>query len=111
MPRVEGLRRNALVSGLGEDGAIDLRAVAAALAGRTDITDWRLTVGRRHRDGGAKVVLHLADGGEDARSVIAAATDIRAVAGVLPTQIVASRPEELRMLPGTPVSQRILLDA
>lgn len=111
VPRVEGVRRNALVSGLGEDGAIDLRAVAAALAGRTDITDWRLTVGRRHRDGASKVVLHLADAGEDARSVIAAATDIRAVAGVLPTQIVAGHPEELRMLPGTPVSSRILLDA
>jgi hypothetical protein len=110
VPRVEGLRRSALVSGLGDEGRIDLRAVAAALTGRPDVEDWRIVVGRRQRDGATKVVLHLADRGDDARAVIAAATDIRAVAGALPTQIIASDSAALRLLPGTPVSGRILID-
>lgn len=111
VPRVEGLRRNALVSGLGDEGRIDLRAVSSALVGRPDVTDWRLVIGRRDRDGGAKVVLHLADRGDDARAVIAAATDIRAVAGALPTQIIATDPDAIRQLPGTPLSNRILVES
>jgi hypothetical protein len=110
VPRVEGLRRRALVSGLGENRSVDLRSVASALSGRPDVEDWRIVVGRRHRDGAPKVVVHIADrGSDDSRAVIAAATDIRAVAGALPTQIVATDPADLRDLAGVAISGRMMI--
>ncbi|HVT19839.1 MAG TPA: hypothetical protein VHE57_00430 [Mycobacteriales bacterium] len=112
VPRAEGLVRRALVSGIGTDGdVIDLRSVAAALAGRPDLRDWRIVTGRRGRDGGSRVVVRLApDGGDPAGTVIGAAADIRALAGTLPTQIVLADPYELQSLRGQRRSERILAE-
>jgi phenylacetate-coenzyme A ligase PaaK-like adenylate-forming protein len=111
VPRLEQLRRGALVIGVGSAG-VDLRAIAAALADRPGLHDWRVVVGHRRRDGAGKVVVHLVDdGSENPATVIGAASDIRTVAGSLPTQIVVSDVRELNQLGGTPLSARILLDS
>jgi len=110
VPRLEGLQRSALVAGVGEGQLVDLRTIASALSGRTDIRDWRVVVGRRRRDGASQVVVHLVDGGvNDAAAVIGAATDIRSVAGALPTQIVVGDDRDFASLYGTALSARMLL--
>ena len=112
VPRAEGLQRHALVTNIGGEGdVIDLRSVASALSGRRDLRDWRIVVGRRDRDGTPRVVVRLAPEGTDtAGIVIGAAADIRALAGVLPTQIVLSDPYELAGLRGRRQSERILAE-
>jgi hypothetical protein len=111
LPRAEGLRRHALVSGLGTDGeVIDLRAIATALGGRQDIRDWRIVAGRRGRGGSRVVVRVVANGGDAAAMVIGAAADIRSLAGALPTQIVLSDPYEIQSLRGEHYSERILAE-
>jgi phenylacetate-coenzyme A ligase PaaK-like adenylate-forming protein len=110
VPRLEGLQRSALVTGVGSGQSVDLRTVASALSGRTDVRDWRIVVGRRRRDGASQVVVHLVDGGENnAAAVIGAATDIRAVAGALPTQIVLGNDHDIAALYGTALSARMLI--
>jgi hypothetical protein len=109
VPRAEGLRRHALVSGVGDGEVIDLRAVATALGGRHDIRDWRIITGVRGRDGGPRVVVRIVpSGGDTAGTVIGAAADIRTLAGTLPTQIVPSDPYEIQSLRGERHSERIL---
>jgi phenylacetate-coenzyme A ligase PaaK-like adenylate-forming protein len=112
VPRVEGLQRDALITGIGNDGdAIDLRSVASALSGRRDVRDWRITVGRRGRDGAPRVVVRIVPDGTDAAGVvIGAAADIRALAGGLPTQIVLTDSYELAGLRGHQRSARILVE-
>jgi hypothetical protein len=111
VPRVAGVRRGALV--LAGDGgrALDPRAVAAAPAGRADLADWRVVVGGRSRDGRGQVVAHVVPSGDPGEAAVAAAADVRALAGVLPTQIVASTADEVRGLDGTSLTARILLRA
>lgn len=74
----------------GETVALDLRAVAGALAGRADLAGW--TVARRPRpEGGAPlVVVRLAavDAGRAADAALGAHADIVAMAGAGPTQVV-----------------------
>lgn len=112
VPRVEGLRRGALVTGGGQRGRVDLRAVASALASRPDIDDWRIVVGHRRRDGAPRVVVHLLDDGrQDPSTVIGAAGDIRTVSGALPTQIVLGSRREIAELYGTALSARILVES
>jgi hypothetical protein len=108
VPRVSGTARGALVVGTGSGRALDLRAVAGALAGRADLQDWRVVVGGRSRDNRGQVVVHVlprdADAGEAA---VGAAADIRAAAGMLPSQIVVTA-SGLEAVPGTPLSGRLL---
>lgn len=93
VPRVLGLRREALVPALQlVDGpaSVDLRAVAAAVVGRPDLADWRLLVTRSARTGADQLLLHVvptedADAGESAVDVAEA---VLATSGVLPTQVV-----------------------
>ncbi len=112
VPRAEGLQRDALVTEIGTAGeAIDLRAVASALSGRQDVRDWRIVVGRRGRDGAPRVVVRLVPvGGDAAGVVIGAAADVRALAGMLPTQIVIADSYELAGLRGHKRSERILVE-
>jgi phenylacetate-coenzyme A ligase PaaK-like adenylate-forming protein len=111
VPRIEGLRRAALVAGVGGH-VVDLRTVAAALAGRGDLVDWRIVVGHRRRDGAPRVTVHLvSQGGDESAAVIGAATDIRAMAGVLPTQIIAGDERDLAEVYGERLSGRMLIDS
>lgn len=109
VPRVVGLKPHALVLVSDDGRTLDLRAVSGALSARTDLTDWRLVVGQRARDGRGQVIVHLAPAGDAGEVAVAAATDIRSVAGLLPTQLVVSTPDDLAALPGRPLTPRIRL--
>ena len=109
VPRVIGVKPHALVLTSDDGRTLDLRAVAGALSGRTDLSDWRVVVGQRSRDGRGQVIVHLVPAGEPGEVAVAAATDIRAVAGLLPTQLVVTTPEDLGQLPGQALTPRIRL--
>lgn len=110
VPRLVGLRAGALVVPT-KTGAVDLRAVCGALAGRADLTDWRVVVAPNRRDGRRPVQVHLlpADAVDPERARAAAASDIREVAGRLPTQPALSTPAALEQLPGWRLTARIRL--
>ena len=108
VPRVVGLRAGALVLVSDDGRTLDLRTVAGALSGRTDVSDWKVAVGQRGRDGRGQVVVHLVPNGDPGDVAVAAATDIRDVAGLLPTQLVVATPEDLAAISGDQLSQRIL---
>jgi hypothetical protein len=111
VPRITGVRRGALVPLLslrsGHKG-VDLRGLASALDGRADVADWRVVVGASPRDGYDEVVVHLVPQGsaEGSDVAVAVARDVRAAAGLLPTQVVVAEHGELPH--GTPLSRRVL---
>ena len=108
--RVLGTRRGALVVASDTGRTVDLRALAGALTGRSDVQDWRVVVGGRARDARGQVVVHLVPDADDAgEAAVGAAADIRAVAGMLPTQLVVADADELDRLKGTPLTRRVLL--
>jgi len=109
VPRLVGLRRGALVVPTESERLLDLRAVAGALAGRADLADWRVVVGRRARDGRQQVVVHVAPTGDPGEATVGAAADIRAAAGMLPSQLVVAEYDELRRLTGDRLTSRMLL--
>jgi hypothetical protein len=109
VPRVIGLEPHALVLVSDDGRTLDLRAVAGALSGRTDLSDWRVAVGQRSRDGRGQVIVHLVPDGEPGEVAVAAATDIRTVAGLLPTQLVVTTSEDLAAIPGRALTPRIRL--
>jgi len=110
VPRLAGVRRAALVPLLslrsGHRG-VDLRGLAAALEGRADVRDWRVVIGPSPRDGHDEVVVHVVPGGDGdvADLAVAVARDVRAAAGLLPTQVVVSEAGELP--DGRRISQRV----
>lgn len=109
VPRITRVRPAALVL-LSDDGrTLDLRSVAGALSGRTDLADWRVAVGRRGRDRRGQVIVHLVPIGDAGEAAVGAAADIRSVAGLLPTQLVVATVPDLADLPGEPITPRILL--
>lgn len=111
VPRLVGVRRHALVPLLalrsGHQG-VDLRGLAGALDGRADLADWRVVVGASPRHDHDEVVVHVVPReGEDATDVaVAVARDVRAAAGLLPTQVVVSDPGGLP--DGDRISRRVL---
>lgn len=107
-PRVTRLRREALVIGTNGGRFLDLRVLAGALAGRPEITDWRVVLGGRRRDGRGQVVVHLQTAADPGDAAVGAAADLRAVGSRLPTQLVAATAEELNALSGTPLTARVL---
>jgi len=109
VPRVVGLKPRALVLVSDDGRTLDLRAVSGALSARRDLTDWRLVVGQRGRDGRGQVIVHLVPAGEPGEVAVAAATDIRTVAGLLPTQLVVTTPDDLAAIPGQALTPRIRL--
>ena len=109
VPRVLGTRRGALVVGTGSGRRLDLRALAGALAGRADIADWRVVVGHRQRDGAMQVVVHIGTQADPGEAAVAAAADIRALAGMLPTQLVATGVDELNGVTGEQLTRRVLV--
>jgi hypothetical protein len=110
VPRLVGVERAALVPTLAlRQGAraVDLRGVAAALEGRADVVDWRVVIGRSPRDGADELLVHLRPHAADDASDVAVgvARDVRAAAGLLPTQVVVDD-----VLPsGSPLTRRVLL--
>lgn len=110
VPRVMGVERGALVPTLAlRTGArpVDLRGVAAALEGRADVVDWRVVVGPSARDGADEVLVHLLPHRDEDPSDLAVgvARDVRAAAGLLPTQVVVDE-----VLPdGSPLTRRVLV--
>ena len=109
VPRIASLRPGVLVLVSDDGRTLDLRSVAGALSGRTDLVDWRVAAGRRGRDSRTQVVVHLVPAGDAAEATVGAAGDIRSVAGLLPTQLISTTAEELAALPGAPLTPRILL--
>jgi phenylacetate-coenzyme A ligase PaaK-like adenylate-forming protein len=111
--RVLETRRAALVVVTDTGRALDLRAVAGALAGRADLADWRVVVGGRDRDGRGQVVVHLAPAAatdtDPGEVTVAAAADIRAVAGMLPSQLVVADADELGAIDATALTPRLLV--
>jgi phenylacetate-coenzyme A ligase PaaK-like adenylate-forming protein len=100
VPRLVGLRQAALVPPLELRGGlrpVDVRGVAAALVGRADISDWRIVLGRSARDDADELLVHVvpAGGTDPADVAVAVARDIRAAAGLLPTQVVVAESGEL----------------
>lgn len=100
VPRLLGLQRHALVRQLslrsGPRG-VDLRGLASALAGRPDVADWRVVVGPSARHGHDDVVVHIVpkDDADETDVAVAVARDVRAVAGLLPTQVVVDAAGDL----------------
>ena len=95
VPRVVGTQRGALVRSVAlREGArpVDLRAVASALVGRADLADWRVLVADSRRDGAQELLVHILPRPEadQAEVAVAVARDVRAAAGLLPTQVVVS---------------------
>jgi len=111
VPRIMAVRAGALVLVSDDGRTLDLRSVAGALTGRTDLLDWRVAVGRRPRDGRGQVVVHFVPAGEPGEAAVGAAADIREVAGLLPTQLVAAGAADLAALAGEPLTARILMRA
>ena len=110
VPRVTGTRAGALVVGADTGRSIDLRVVTGALSGRADIADWRVSIGGRTRDGRGQIVVHLVPSGDDpGEAAVGAAADIRAVAGMLPSQLVIADRDELSTLGGEALTARVLL--
>ena len=112
VPRVAGLRAASFVPLLElrtGTRAVDLRGVAAALVGRPDVLDWRIVLGPSARDGSDEVLVHVVppETTDPADVAVAVARDVRAAAGLLPTQVVVAvdgvLPHE-----GVPLSKRVL---
>lgn len=100
VPRLVGLRQAALVPPLdlrAGTRAVDVRGVAAALVGRADVVDWRIVLSRSERDDADEVFVHVvvADAADAADVAVAVARDVRAAAGLLPTQVVVAEAGDL----------------
>jgi hypothetical protein len=112
VPRVTGLRPAVLVPPLELRGGarpVDLRGVSAALVGRADVVDWRVVLGRSARDDADELIVHVvpSDDADPAEIAVAVARDVRAAAGLLPTQVVIADDGDLPT-DGWPLSARVL---
>ena len=110
VPRLIGVRRRALVPDVelrsGRRG-VDLRSVSGALLGRSDVADWRVVLGKSARSDASDLLVHVIPHRDaDVTDVaVAVARDVRAAAGLLPTQVVI---EESGTLPSAePLSRRV----
>lgn len=112
VPRLLGVRRRALVPDVALQGSttgVDLRGVAGALVGRSDLADWRVVLGASRRREDHELVVHvvLKPGADESEVAVAVARDVRAASGVLPTQVVVA---DAGSLPeGEQLSRRVLL--
>jgi hypothetical protein len=83
--------------------------VSAALVGRADVVDWRVVLGRSARDDADELLVHVVpvDSADPAEIAVAIARDVRAAAGLLPSQVVIADEGELPS-EGWPLSPRVL---
>jgi hypothetical protein len=77
------------------DEHLDLRAVAAALEGRADVTDWMVEVVPSPREHDADLLVLVATSGDETDAAVGVWRDVRAVAGLAPSQVVVLTAEEL----------------
>jgi phenylacetate-coenzyme A ligase PaaK-like adenylate-forming protein len=110
VPRVLGVRRGALVPRLAlrrGPQPVDLRSVTGALAGADGVADWRVVVQGSPRDGSDQLLVHVvpAAGADEADVAVAVARDVRAAAGLLPTQVVV----DSALPSGEPLTPRVLI--
>ena len=96
------LRSGALVSDFTPRGGratrVDLRAVSGALAGRGDVSAWQVELRRSPRSGGDELLVHIApiESADPAEAAVGVARDVKAAAGLLPTQVVIAEAATLR---------------
>lgn len=86
----------------------DLRAVAAVLAARPDVSEWVLAAGRRARDGAGALIAHLAVDGRDAGDVALEVAEALMDGPGPVTQIVATDQGSLRRPSGDALTARIV---
>ncbi|HEV2890039.1 MAG TPA: hypothetical protein VGX28_06650 [Frankiaceae bacterium] len=79
----------------GARATLDLRAIAGALAGRPDLADWMVEVAPSPRAGGDDLLVYVAPKGDETDAAVGAYRDVRAVAGVPPSQVVVLTTDEL----------------
>lgn len=100
VPRVPAQVRSgatAVTVRLGVDAAeqtFDVRSVTAVLAGRNDLAEWQVEVAPSARGGDSLFVL-IAPTGDETEAAVGVYRDVRAAAGVTPSQVVVLTPEEL----------------
>ena len=89
---------------------MDVRAVAAALVGRSDLQDWRVVLGPRSTGGPDEVIVHVVPVGNELADGLADAVagDVLAAAGVRPAEVVLAAAGRLPA-GATTVSRRVLL--
>ena len=73
----------------------DVRSVTAVLAGRPDIADWQVEVVPSPRGAHDNLFVLIAPTGDETEAAVGVYRDVRAVAGVTPSQVVVLTPEEL----------------
>jgi hypothetical protein len=90
---------------------LDLRAVAGALAGRTDLAGWLVEVVPSPREHESDLVVLVAPTGDETDAAVGVYRDVRAVAGVAPSQVVVVTPAELaaRRPPEGSVTPRVVV--
>src|SRR5207248_123192 len=98
------LRRGALVVAFDRapGGFVDLRSVAAALAGRQDVADWRVVLERSARGDRRQLLVHVVPAGDEAEVAVGAARDARTASGVLPSQVIVADADSLPTSDGGP---------
>jgi hypothetical protein len=74
---------------------VDLRSVAGALDGRTDLADWMVEVVPSPREHDSDLVVLIAPSGDETDVAVGVYRDVRAAAGVTPSQVVVLSPAEL----------------
>ncbi|HEU0133140.1 MAG TPA: hypothetical protein VFQ85_19350 [Mycobacteriales bacterium] len=90
---------------------LDLRSVAGALAGRPDLADWMVEVVPSPREHDSDLIVLIAPTGDETDAAVGAYRDVRAVAGVTPSQVVVVTPEELaaRRPPADTAAPRVVV--
>lgn len=97
----------------GDAAKVDLRAVAGALTGRADVSDWRIELRRSARDGTDELVVFVVPEGDESEAAVSVYRDVRSVSGFTASQVVVAQPSELAALAasGESVSPRISVRA
>ena len=93
------------------DTTLDLRSVTAALAGRTDLADWLVEIVPSPRSHDSDLVVLVAPTGDETDAAVGVYRDVRAVAGIAPSQVVVVTPEEIasRKPPGETATPRVVV--
>lgn len=93
------------------DTTLDLRSVTAALAGRTDLADWLVEILPSPRSHDSDLVILVAPTGDETDAAVGVYRDIRAVAGIAPSQVVVVTPDEIaaRKPPGETATPRVVV--